>query len=121
MSATLIIIARLLLGGAFIVFGIRNIKNIPRLAGVIAERGVPMPKVAAWIGVILQLLAGVLTFYGPFGVIGGICGIVFVYVAVYLFHQFWSFEGAERVPHFNAWVMNTALAGGFLMVIATSL
>lgn len=124
MTPTLYFVARLLLGGAFIFFGIRNLTNIPALEKGIAARGVPNAGIAAWIGVLLQLATGVLIVTGAtglIGVLGGIFGIVFVYVAAWLFHAFWMFPKDEQRPHVQAWIMNTALAGAFLMVIATSI
>jgi putative oxidoreductase len=123
LSSLLVLLARLLLGGAFIVFGIRNLGNIPKLTAGMTARNVPMPALCSRIGVGLQLASGVLTAFGPgiFGVLGGLGGIVFVYVAAFIFHAPWVYPAAERYPHYTAWIMNTALAGAFLFVIAASL
>ena len=50
------------------------------------------------------------------------CGFAaFVLLAAYLFHPFWEFPEGERTPHINACIMNTGLAGAFLMAFAISL
>ena len=47
MFSTLFFLAHLLLGGAFVVFGIRNIKSIPGLASFLAGKKVTQPETAA--------------------------------------------------------------------------
>ncbi|KFC61378.1 putative DoxD family transmembrane protein [Devosia sp. LC5] len=121
LTSTLILLARLLLGGAFLIFGIRNIANIGPLTAGLAARGLPLPRMAAIIGLALQIVGGALTAIGPFGVWGGVALIVFVVLATMLFHNFWDYEGADRASHVNATIMNAGLAGAFLLVIAVSL
>ena len=121
LAATLIVIARLLLGGAFVVFGIRNIGNLPRFTAALTARGLPRPRLMMIAGIALQIAGGALTAIGPWSAVGAAGLIVFVLVAAWLFHNFWAYSGPERVPHLNAWIMNTSLVGAFLLVIATSL
>ena len=125
MFSTLLILAHLLLGGAFVVFGIRNIPAIPGLATFLAGRKVTQPETAAKFGVGLQIVGGALTVLSPFvpfaGVLGGLALIVFLILATVLFHPFWEFTGEEQKPHTQAFIMNTGLTGAFLLVIASSL
>ena len=125
MSSTLLILAHLLLGGAFVVFGIRNIKSIPGLATVLANRKIAQPETAARIGVGLQIVGGALTVLSPFvpfaGVLGGLALVVFLVLATVLFHPVWEYSGDEQRPHMQAVIMNSGLTGAFLLVIANSL
>lgn len=125
MTYLLIVIAHLLMGGAFVVFGARNIKAVPGLAKALDGRKVPMPLNAARLGVGLQLVGGVLVFLAPFvpfaGVLGGLLLIVFLVLATLLFHPAWEYRGEEQKPHINALVMNTCLVGAFLLVLAYGL
>jgi len=121
-SADLVYLAaRLLLGGAFLVFGLRNIKAIPKLAGALAAKRLPLPQVCAAIGVGLQIVGGLLTAVGPWAWLGGLMLVVFIVFATVLFHPFWLYSGDERKPHVQATIMNTGLLGAFLMVVATGL
>ncbi|MDB5587668.1 MAG: DoxX family protein [Devosia sp.] len=110
-DTNLILLARLLLGGAFLIFGIRNIRNVDGLTAALTARGLPLPRVAAIIGVALQIGGGALTAVGPFGAIGGLALIVFVALATVLFHNFWDYSGPDRATHLNATIMNMGLAG----------
>ena len=120
--ATLIaLFARLLLGGSFLLFGIRNIWNIDGLTAALTARGMLLPRLSAMIGVGLQIVGGALIAIGPFGLAGGVMLIVFLVFATVLFHNFWDYSGAERTTHFNATVMNVGLVGAFLLPVASGL
>lgn len=120
LQTTLVFVARLLLGGAFLVSGLRNIGAINGLAGFIGTRGLPLPRLAAVIGVALEIVGGALVAFGPFALYGGVGLVVFCVLATLIFHNFWDYQGAERVTHLNAFISNTALTGGFLLVAATA-
>src|SRR5690606_30059862 len=114
----IIAIARLLLGGAFLLAGLRNIGAIDGLAHFIGSRGLPLPRIAAIAGVTLEIVGGALVAIGPFALYGSIGLVVFCILATLIFHNFWDYQGAERVNHLNAFISNTALTGGFLLVAA---
>ena len=121
LTTILIPLARLLLGGAFLTFGVRNIRNIDGLVAGLTARGLPLPRLAAISGVALQIVGGALTAIGPFGAIRGASLVVFVVLATVLFHNFWDYSGPDRTTHLNATIMNAGLAGAFLLPIAASL
>ncbi|MGB3337271.1 MAG: DoxX family protein [Devosia sp.] len=121
-STTLILsLARVLLGGSFLLFGIRNIWNIAGLTAGLTARGMLLPRVSAIIGVGLQIVGGALTAIGPFGLVGGVMLIVFLVFATVLFHNFWDYSGTDRTTHFNATIMNLGLVGAFLLPVAAGL
>ena len=124
-SQFLVIIAYLLLGGAFVVFGIRNTKSVPGLAKVLESRKISQPVNAARLGVAMQLVGGALVFIAPFvplaGVLGGLLLIAFLVLATALFHPVWAYQGEARTPHISPTIMNTGLVGAFLLVIAYGL
>jgi len=120
-SSLLYALARLLLGGAFVIFAVRNaVVNVPRLTGIITGK-VPMPREIVWIGIVIQFIGGALSAVGPYQVIGGVLMIVFLVLATLLFHPMWKYSGAERAPHTVATLMNTSLCGAFLLLIAGGL
>nr|WP_295890614.1 DoxX family protein [uncultured Devosia sp.] len=120
-TTLILALARLLLGGSFLLFGIRNVGNIAGLTAGLTARGMVLPRLSAIIGVGLQIVGGALTAIGPFGLVGGAALIVFVIFATVLFHNFWDYSGADRATHFNATIMNVGLVGAFLLPIAASL
>lgn len=118
LQTTLVFVARLLMGGAFLIAGLRNIAAINGLAAFIGGRGLPLPRLAAIAGVALEIVGGALVAIGPFALYGGFGLVVFCVLATLIFHNFWDHQGAERVNHLNAFISNTALAGGLLLVAA---
>jgi len=126
MSQFLVALAHLLLGGAFVIFGVRNwLHNVPRLSGILAGKNFPQARNVVRFGIALQTLGGLLTLVSIFvpaaGVVGGAIMIVFLVLATVLFHPMWQFSGPERMPHTAATLMNSSLCGAFLLVIAGGL
>lgn len=126
MSAILFALGQILLGGAFVIHAIRNLRNnVERLSGLLADRRIAEGVRLVRIGIALQFAGGVLTMLGvlspDLGLLGGVALIVFLVIATILFHPPWAFPATERGPHIYAMVMNAGLCGAFLMVIAHAL
>jgi putative oxidoreductase len=120
LHSTLILLARLLLGGAFVFAGLRNMTNVPALAGLMTARGVPQAKLVLFAGIALQVIAGALIVVGMWMPYAAVVLILFLVVATIMFHNFWDHEGLERGNRINGVVSNVALIGGFLLVIVNS-
>ena len=120
LTAILIIIGRLLLGGHFLQAGLRNFTKLDVHTGVLSKKNVPMPQVSAEIAIAVQVLGGASVAFGILPAIGAVGLILFTLGASVLYHDFWSYSGAERAPHLSACLTNAALIGGLLLVIAVS-
>jgi len=121
LPSTLLLLARILFGGAFVFFGLRNFRNFQKLRPSMATKGLPMPDLALTFGLLLQTLSGALVLFGlwtPFGAAGI---ILFLILATFLYHPFWAFSGDERGPHVGFFVTNCALSGGALALMAATL
>ena len=122
LALILLYLGRFLLGAAFVVFGVRNLQAIPRLTETMEKKGLlPQPRLWMMAGVGIQIVGGLMVALGIFAWLGALALAAFVLLAAYLFHPFWEFPKEEQTPHINACIMNTALAGAFLMVMASSL
>jgi putative oxidoreductase len=121
LSSTLLLLARLLMGGAFVIFGLRNFRNFQKMRPGMAEKKVPLPDVALAIGLLLQTLGGALVLLGIFTPWGAAAIILFLILATVMYHPFWGFAGEERTPHLNAFIINSALIGGALAIMSASL
>ncbi|MDX8459429.1 DoxX family protein [Mesorhizobium humile] len=117
----ILVVARLLLGGAFVFAGLRNIQNRKLVASLMTARGVPRAMLALWLGIVLQVVAGALVIAGPWTAPVAAALILFLIVATPMFHNFWDHQGADRATRINGAVSNVALVGGFLALIAHSL
>jgi len=109
---------RLLLGGAFVFAGIRNILNRPLLTNIMTARGVPQAALLLWAGIVVQIVAGALFVAGLWTALAAAALIGFLIVATLMFHNFWDHQGAERAARINGVVANIALTGGFILSMA---
>jgi putative oxidoreductase len=110
------IAGRTLLGGLFVVGGIRHCFHFPLLAQFMASRGVPAAKLVLVAGTVLQICAGAAVIVGfqlPYAVAAL---IMFTLVASVIFLNYWSMQGAERVNAVNALWSNVGIFGGLLIV-----
>ncbi|MER9296999.1 DoxX family protein [Mesorhizobium sp. M0621] len=120
LPSTLLFLGRLLLGGAFVFAGLRNIQNAAFLTQLMAARGVPQARLVLWLGIVLQVAAGMLVIAGLWTAIAAAVLLVFLIVATPMFHNFWDHQGPDRASRINGFVGNVALSGGFLSLIAQS-
>ena len=120
LTAVLIIVGRLLLGAYFFRSGLQNIGKVDLHTGILAKKGVPMPRVAMWIAVAAEILGGASVALGVFPALGAAALALFTLAATVLYHNFWAMQGEERASHLNSLVSNLALIGAFLIVIAIS-
>ena len=120
LPSTLLFLGRLLLGGGFVFAGLRNIQNAAFLTQLMAARGVPQARLMLWLGIVLQVAAGVLVIAGLWTAIACAALLLFLIVATPMFHNFWDHQGPDRASRINGFVGNVALSGGFLTLIAQS-
>lgn len=121
LPSTLLFLGRLLLGGVFLFAGLRNIQNAAFLTQLMAARGVPQARLALWVGIVLQIVAGALVIVGLWTTMAAAVLVVFLIAATPMFHNFWDHQGPDRASRINGFVGNVALSGGFLTLIAQSL
>ncbi|SFO30437.1 putative oxidoreductase [Mesorhizobium sp. NFR06] len=114
----ILLAARLLLGGAFVFAGLRNIQNRNLVASLMTARGVPQARLVLSLGIVLQVVAGSLVIAGIWTALAAACLILFLIAATPMFHNFWNHQGPDRASRINGFVGNVALAGGFMALIA---
>jgi putative oxidoreductase len=111
---------RVLLSAIFLMSAIGNkIPQFESVKGYMASQGVPMPALAL-VGAIVFLICGSLAvisgYQARFG--AGLLA-VFLVLATYYFHDFWTFpEGQARQEQVIQFMKNAALLGAMLFVIA---
>jgi putative oxidoreductase len=119
MSADLIVLAgKILLGGMFVVAGLRHLMIVPVLTLAVAARGVPFPRAALLAGTGFQIVAGLALVLGFFVTWASLGLILFTIVASGLLVNFWDKEGEERIALANAFQTNIGLIGGLLLAAA---
>jgi len=120
-AAILLIVARLLVGGTFVITGLRNTRAFGALEPMMAGSAMPFPWLSLRVGVGLQIVCGLMLAVGLWPVWAAAGLILFVVTATLLFHNFWAFEGEARGQHLQAFLGNVMLTGGLLGLLAASL
>lgn len=119
MSADLIVPAgRILLGGMFVVAGLRHLMIVPVLTMAVEARGVPFPRAVLLAGTGFQIAAGVALVLGFLVTWAALGLVLFTIAASLMLVNFWDKEGEERIALANAFQTNIGLIGGLLLAAA---
>jgi putative oxidoreductase len=117
----LVLLGRLLLGGLFVVGGVRHLFLIPVLTQRIAARGVPCPRIVLLAGSAFQFVAGLLVILGLFVPAAAFGLVLFTLAASFMLLNFWDMEGQPRQNTINVWLSNIAIIGGLLVTAAQAM
>ena len=112
---------RILLGGMFVVAGLRHLMIVPVLTAAVAARGVPLPRAVLLAGTGFQITAGLSLVYGLFVASAALGLILFALVASVMLVNFWDKQGEERIALTNAFQTNIGLIGGLMIAAAHGL
>ncbi len=112
------LVGRILLALLFIISGFAKIGGYDGTAGYIASKGLPMPQVLTALTILVELGGGILLAVGWKARWAALAIAVFTLLAAFLFHNFWTVTGPERMGEFNNFWKNISIVGGMLMVVA---
>jgi putative oxidoreductase len=115
----LLIAARVLAGGAFLIIGLRNIPNHKMIADLLRGNKFPLPGLLAAAGIAVQIGFGALMISGFYPAIAALGLAAFTVLATLMVHSFWMFKPPERDAQINAFLGNTVMTGGLLALAAT--
>ena len=109
---------RILLSAVFIMGGIGKITGFSFEESMVAAKHLPLPAVALGIALIIELVGGLAILTGLFTRLTA--WIVFLYMipTTFLFHNFWSMQGADRIDTMIHFEKNLAIMGGLLLLAA---
>ena len=116
----LIIIGRVLLGGLFVIGGVRHFGELDPLTEACRARHVPLPRFSLVASSIFQIGAGAMLMIGLLVPLAALGLILFTLVASFVMVDFWNQEGERRQGSINVWLSNLALIGGLMIAGATA-
>lgn len=120
LQGPLTVVGRVMLAAIFLMSAIGNkIPKFNEVAGYMASEGVPMPKFLL-VGAIAFLIAGSLSIIAGYKArIGATLLLVFLALATYFFHDFWTVEDAmQQQLEMIQFMKNGALMGAMVMIVA---
>jgi putative oxidoreductase len=112
---------RLLLGGLFVVAGVRHFFILPPVTQAIAARGVPAARLVLLSGTAFEIVAGLALILGFQPAWAALGLAAFTIAASVLLVNFWDMEGPARDNAISTWQSNLAIIGGLLVTAAHSL
>jgi len=113
------LLGRVMIATIFFMSAVGNkIPNFNDVATYMASEGVPLPQIML-AGAILFLIAGSTSLIVGFKARSG-AGLllVFLVLATYFFHDFWTMEGKQQQEQTIHFMKNLALMGAMLLLIA---
>ena len=119
-GSILIAVGRVLLGGLFVIGGVRHFGELGPLTEACRARRVPMPRESLVLASLFRTVAGAMLMIGlmvPWAALGL---IIFTLVASFVMVDFWNQQGERRQGSINVWLSNLALIGGLMIAGASA-
>jgi putative oxidoreductase len=114
----LFLIGRLILGGYFVMSGIRHFTHFGMMSGYAKSKGTPAPS-AAIAGTGILLVSGGLSFLlGVWPFIGGILLVIFLLGVSFKIHDFWAISDPQaKMNEMINFTKNMGLLGAILIIM----
>lgn len=118
-SDVLIVVARVLLMGLFVITGWQKLSNFPGTVAYMAGIGAPVPTVSAAVSVGMELFVGIAIVLGIFTRPLALLFCAFTLGTALIGHRYWKLEGAERHENLLNFYKNLSIMGGLLLLAVT--
>ena len=112
------LLGRLMVGGMYVSAGVANMIELDSKAGYAASKGVPDPKTWVTLASLLLVVAGFSFITGLRPRIGIGALVLFLIPVTLIMHNFWVFDGVQRVNEMRSFLSNLALLGSGIMFLA---
>jgi putative oxidoreductase len=116
-QATMALLGRWLIAAIFLMSGIAKLTDTPGTVAHMTSAGIPYAETLAVVAGVaeiagaLSLILGLLTRVGAAGL------ILYMIPTTLIFHAFWGYEGAERLPQMVNFMKNLAIMGGLSILV----
>jgi putative oxidoreductase len=113
MTSTLQLLGRILLSAIFVMGGWGKLQAMAATQAYIAQGGLPLPELAYWVAVFIELGVGLALLFGLLTQLSGAVLAAWCIITALAFHS--NFADHNMMIHF---MKNVAMAGGLLYVAA---
>lgn len=115
---TLALIGRLVLAWFFVPAGWGKVAGFAGTVGYATSAGLPVPEVGVAIGLLIELLGGLLLLVGFATRWAALALALFVVVAAFFFHNYWAMPEAQQMMQQLNFTKNLAIGAGLLAFAA---
>jgi len=113
------LIGRVLLCTIFFTSAAGNkVPNFNKVVGIMEKQGVPAPQVLLVGAIVFLLVGSASVIVGYRARFGALLLAVFLALATYYFHNFWTLEGDQRQEQMIQFMKNLSMFGAMLFLIA---
>ncbi len=112
------LLGRILISVVFILGGIGKITGFSMEQGMVAAKHVPLPSVALGIALVIELVGGLAILLGLLTRFTSWILFLYLIPTTLLFHNFWAFQGMDRIDTMVHFEKNLAIMGGLLILAA---
>lgn len=117
MTQLALLAARVALAGIFVFSGIGKLMNPQGFVDILAAAGVPLPLVAGWLGMAVEVIAPLLLVIGWQTRWIACVLVVFTGAASVIGHPFWTYQGNAAVMQQIHFLKNIAIIGGLIAIM----
>jgi putative oxidoreductase len=117
-QTTMALIGRLMLAAIFTMSGIAKLTDTAGTVSHMTAVGIPYADTLAIVAGVAEILGAASLILGLFTRLGAFGLFLYMIPTTVLFHGFWNFEGAERLPQMVNFMKNLAIMGGLATLVA---
>jgi uncharacterized membrane protein YphA (DoxX/SURF4 family) len=116
--AWLLLLGRILFVSYFISMGMSHLLNFPQHSSLLARKGVPLPRMATILTVVMMVGGGVLLLFAWHQRIGAALLFGIIFPAPFFLHRFWKeTDSYMRLSEFAHLMKDLSLAGAALIFL----
>ncbi|HBJ33441.1 MAG TPA: DoxX family protein [Planctomycetaceae bacterium] len=115
----LAIVGRVMIATIFLLSAVGNkIPNFSQTVDYMSASGVPLPSLSLVAAIVFLVVGSVSIVLGYYARIGASLLLVFLILATYFFHNFWSYEGQEQQMQMIQFMKNLSMMGTMFFIMA---
>ena len=118
-SNEVILLARILLVVLFVLFGWSKLTDFSGTVGYMASAGLPVPKLAAAVVVLMEFFVGLAILLGFCTRPLALLLALYTLGTALIGHHYWTMGGADRMANMINFYKNLSIIGGLLLLCVT--
>ena len=112
------VLGRIMVPAVFVVSGIGKLMNVTVIAKTLETKGFPQPTALGYLVAAIEVIGGLMVLVGFKTRWAALALVLFTIATILVSHNFWVFEGAQRLAQQSQALKNLAIMGGLLMIAA---
>jgi putative oxidoreductase len=120
MDKWLFVLGRVLLSVIFVLSGLGKIPHFHDVAGMMAQKGIPVATAALVITLLIEIGGGLMVLTGFGARYAALIIFLWLIPVTLVFHHFWGIPAADKEGQIVNFLKNVAIMGGLLILAYAS-